>query len=173
MKLFVTTLALAAAVSNGANLRSSVASNTAMQEFMQKYGDQVSVEKEFKHNPQAVLRKFIHEQRARTLKEHEDALEGGKEKCTTDHNAKVTLNELFGPGEERMEGCAPESTCAKESEVIYNKRNTARRCVSKLKHVMDGKSKSLAQKVEDLEEIRQQEKCTFAAVDIFYMKEKK
>ena len=72
MKLFVTTLALAAAVSNGANLRSSVASNTAMQEFMQKYGDQVSVEKEFKHNPQAVLRKFIHEQRTRTLKEHED-----------------------------------------------------------------------------------------------------
>lgn len=156
MKLFVTTLALAAAVSNGANLRTSAASSTAMREFMQRYGDQVSVEKEFRHNPQAVLKKFINQQRARTLKEHKDALQGGKERCTTDHNAKVTLNQLFGPDEARLEGCAPDSTCAKESETIYGKRDTARRCVSKLKHEMDGKSKSLAKKLEDLEKVHQQ-----------------
>lgn len=161
MKLFVTTLALAAAVSNGAKLRSSIQSNAAMQEFMAIYGDQVSTAKDFHHDPQKALKRFIKEQKARTLKEHQDSMEGGKKKCTTDHKAKVTLNTLFGDEEPTLEGCMPDSTCAKDANEIVERRNRARRCVLKTKLEMNGKSHSLAKKVEDLDAVLRKEKEAF------------
>lgn len=162
MKLFVTTLALAAAVSNGANLRSSLETNEAMKEFMAIYGDEVSVAKEFKHDPQKVLKKFIVEQKARTMKEHQETIEGGREKCTTDHKAKVTLNDFFGSSVPRLEGCMPTSTCAKDSNRLADKREDERRCVEKYKRAMGGKTKSLAEETENLAEVLRAEKATVA-----------